>query len=699
MKSIIKILVSVIIFSFVFSSFCFAESRFSEIENKAVPSVMDFKPIYEEFNENNEEFYVIDLDGAYTFPSLIKDPLINELKIDIENKNALGSDITKENYPELFGSFDIEIVNCKDGSKFAAIYEKKVVSNTNGINMPILLFILLALIVFMIIIFRLFTLTKKNKYSKGDNLNSEILKEDNSELEHLRKEFNKVIKQNEDLKKDQTSIIKEKDTLLSEVKRMKQKEETLNNNLKDKEKEFKEEKRNLLNKKEFEINEEAKKILNDKIKEADIEFNKIKNQYLSDIEVISKERKSIKQKEDEIEARNQKLIEQENEFFKTKELFSNRIKEADIEFIEIKNQYLSDIEIINKEREALKERENEIEARNQKLIEQENKFFEIMENKKDRRFIEEYEDKIFSKISNEISKEICYRLENAEKLYANSGIKEIYSSEVNAYTSLVEYLVIESSPLNIKNDKSIHGVGKRISKLKSDHGITKEVRNSFSLFYDDAEKKDFFIKRNGSAHAERLSKNSLEKTRSFLLFDDIVYYKNIKESRLDWLLRMVELNESGMNKSNEVYSKYKGEISGDIYDRLKRSEIYFDDADINCICSSEDCTYITLVEYILKIIMPSNIKKKKLSIKEIIKVLKGDTSIPKKERKAFEMFYNDFDKNDLLGIIEKSTKDKKISKESLGKIREFLFEEEINYYDNKTETRFDWLLKMVELNK
>ena len=237
-----KVLILVTIFLLAFTSISFAKTDFSEVENSPMPSVMDFEKIYEDYEEKEEEFYVIDFDGGYTLPSLVKDPLINELKSDIEKNSISNRDILEDNYPELFEKFNIEIVSCKDGSKFVVLSEKSLATESSAaMKYAILCILALAIIILGGAFYKKANHSKKrdssvnkdnrkhisdekNKNYSGDINNTEISIE---EYNQLREENKKLRNKNEELKYNQHLMAEDKKELLIEIEKRKNKEEEL----------------------------------------------------------------------------------------------------------------------------------------------------------------------------------------------------------------------------------------------------------------------------------------------------------------------------------------------------------------------------------------------------------------------------------------------------------------------------------------
>lgn len=274
-----KVFILVTIFLLTLTSISFAETDFSEVENSPMPSVMDFEKIYEDYEEKEEEFYVIDFDGGYTLPSLVKDPLINELKSDIEKNSISNRDVLEDNYPELFEKFNIEIVSCKDGSKFVVLSEKSLVTESSAIMKYAILGILaLAIIILGGAFYKKANHSKKRDSSvnkdnkkhisaeKNKNYSEEI---DNTEISieeynQLREENKKLRNRNEELKHNQYLMAEDKKELLIEIEKRKNKEEELVSDFNERKKEYLDQKRILSEQKSIEIDKETELILNKK---------------------------------------------------------------------------------------------------------------------------------------------------------------------------------------------------------------------------------------------------------------------------------------------------------------------------------------------------------------------------------------------------------------------------------------------------
>lgn len=501
----IFILVTILLLNFTFISF--AEIDFSDVKNSPMPSVVDFEKIYNDYEEKEKEFYVIDFDGGYTLPNLIKDPLINELKFDIENNSVSNENVSKSNYPELFEKFDIEIISCKDGSKFVVLSEKKLRTESSTIMKYIIILVILSLIIVILVgsYYKKINKSKKRelnispknkKYEYGqikenkENISkkfntSRISIEDYNKL----KDENKNLKsKNEELKHNQSVMAEDKKELLIEIEKRRNKEEELISEFNARKKEYLNQKKILAHQKSIEIDKETERILNEKIKEKEKEFKKIKNKYDEELENINKEKRNIKKKEIELEEKNKNIEKQKLD--------------------------------------------------NEKQIESMMKFIKMIEKENSKKQTTE----VIERYKSILPKELSNRLYEAEMGFLKASDKRDYSSEVIAYTKIVEIMLVDATPLSLSK-KKFNGVKSRLNELKTNTGISKKVRIGFNKFYEDAELKGFFEIRNGSAHTKITKEEELIKLRNFLFYDDVIYYANKKEYRFDWLLRMIILNQ------------------------------------------------------------------------------------------------------------------------------------------------------------
>lgn len=499
-----KVFILVTIFLLTLTSISFAETDFSEVEKSPMPSVMDFEKIYEDYEEKEEEFYVIDFDGGYTLPSLVKDPLINKLKSDIEKNLISNRDVLEENYPELFEKFNVEIVSCKDGSKFVALSEKNLATESSAIMKYAILGILaLAIIALGGAFYKKSNLSKKRDLNinqdnkkhtyiekkqkvQNDINNTEISLE---EYKRLKDENEKLRNRNKELKYNQNLMEEDKEELLIEIEKRKNKEKELISDFNERKKEYLDQKRILAEQKSIEIDKETERILNKKIKEIENEFEEIKNKYNEELENVNREKINIKKKENELEEKSKYIENQKLE------------NEKQIESIE---SLVRLVKMIKEESEETTE------------------------------VLERYKDIL--------PKELNDRLHDAETGYMKANSKRDYSSEVISYTKMVEFMLEEATPSSLSKKKFI-GVKARLNELRTNTGISKKVRAGFDKFYEEAELKGFFDIRNGSAHTKVITKEQLIKLRSFLFYDDVIYYADKKEYRFDWLLRMIRLNQ------------------------------------------------------------------------------------------------------------------------------------------------------------
>ena len=258
---------------------------------------------------------------------------------------------------------------------------------------------------------------------------------------------------------------------------------------KERKKEYLDQKRILSEQKSIEIDKETERILNKKIKTIEKEFEEIKNKYNEELENINREKINIKRKESELDE-----------------------KSKDIENQKIENEkQIESIESLVKLVKMIKEESEET--------------TEVLERYKDI-----------------LPKELSDRLHDVEIGYMKANSKRDYSSEVIAYTKMVEFMLEEATPSSLSKKKFI-GVKARLNELRTNTGISKKVRVGFDKFYEEAELKGFFDIRNGSAHTKVITKEQLIKLRSFLFYDDVIYYADKKEYRFDWLLRMIRLNQ------------------------------------------------------------------------------------------------------------------------------------------------------------
>ena len=499
-----KVLILVTIFLLAFTSISFAKTDFSEVENSPMPSVMDFEKIYEDYEEKEEEFYVIDFNGGYTLPSLVKDPLINELKSDIEKNSISNRDVLEDNYPELFEKFNIEIVSCKDGSKFVVLSEKSLATESSAVmKYAVLGVLVLAIIILGGVFYKKSNLSKKRDSSINKDNRKHTFAEKNKnysddinnpgisieEYNKLREENKKLRNKNEELKHNQHLMAEDKKELLIEIEKRKNKEEELVSDFNERKKEYLDQKRILSEQKNIEIDKETERILNKKIKIIEKEFEEIKNKYNEELENINREKINIKKKESELDEKSKDIENQKLE------------NEKQIESIE---SLVRLVKMIKEESEETTE------------------------------VLERYKDIL--------PKELNDSLHDAEIGYMKANSKRDYSSEVIAYTKMVEFMLEEATPSSL-NKKKFIGVKARLNELRTNTGLSKKVRAGFDKFYEEAELKGFFDIRNGSAHTKVITKEQLIKLRSFLFYDDVIYYADKKEYRFDWLLRMIRLNQ------------------------------------------------------------------------------------------------------------------------------------------------------------
>lgn len=489
MKRILSIF---IIIFFSFSSISFAkEFNFSNIENSSNPSIMDFNYKYEEETNDDNVFYVLDFYEGYTLPNLIKDESVNKLKTDIENKSLSDiSEINKSNYPELFDEFDVKTLNCKSGDKFVVISEKEIITTqeNQGSILPILFVVILATIIIFIII----KMKSSKKRTEKDNLEDLKLQKvktlsSNNDEDEIVKKYNELKEENEILKH----------SLENEIQKSKQKEKDLEKDFLNRKKNLLEKKENLEKKKMSEISKEAEKRINERLKNLEKDFNNMVSQYKIDINAVNDEKEILKLKAAELEKKESDLLNLQNE------------KEAEIQEKELA------------------------------LLAQQREFNKL----KDREILDRYLDKIPDKIYSQ--------LENAEDLFSRTGNKEDCASEALAYTRLVELLLEEATPSDLKNKYKIHGLRDRLNRLKINTSITKAERRAYTMFFEDANEKGFFDIRNGAAHSGQINKNQLAKLRYFLFYDDVKYYNNVKECRFNWLLKMAYIN----NEKEKFLSK------------------------------------------------------------------------------------------------------------------------------------------------
>lgn len=509
-----KVFILVTIFLLTLTSISFAETDFSEVEKSPMPSVMDFEKIYEDYEEKEEEFYVIDFDGGYTLPSLVKDPLINKLKSDIEKNLISNRDVLEENYPELFEKFNVEIVSCKDGSKFVALSEKNLATESSAIMKYAILGILaLAIIALGGAFYKKSNLSKKRDSKKINNDNF-------------------TISNNESTKSELDIINEERDKVEKEISKFKKKYKERISEYDNKEMLYMEEKKALSEQKNSNISNERKIIIDEKLKEREKELEEIKFER----ENLNAEKENLNSERAKLNLERERLNQKQKEFERQQleKAEKERIYQEELEKTKQERLYKEQIEL-EKQKLELEKQKLERDRQNNKQIQEVFKYITGEKNSIDSEPLRRYENKI--------SLGIYSRLEKAEKLLKNSENDEICSPETTAYTTLVEFMLKEATPSKIENKNNFIGVKSRLNELRKNTSITKKIRESYEKFYNDAREKGFFDIRNGSAHTEIIDRKNLEKIRYFLLYEDVTYYGNYKECRFDWLLRMIELNQ------------------------------------------------------------------------------------------------------------------------------------------------------------
>ena len=147
MNKLKKILSLIIIFFSIGNVICYAEDNITDdlkkIENTQNLNINDFRNFIDEYNEKGYEILVLDLQGKFMIPNIIKNDDILSIKSYIsENGGINNEDINEDNYPELLDEYDVYFVEGDNNSRFAVFIKSNLVTlnfsgNTDGYTVRI----------------------------------------------------------------------------------------------------------------------------------------------------------------------------------------------------------------------------------------------------------------------------------------------------------------------------------------------------------------------------------------------------------------------------------------------------------------------------------------------------------------------------------------------------------------------------------